>query len=808
MADYLEGLNEAQAAAVTATEGFVRVVAGAGSGKTRALSRRFAFLVEELGVLPSNILCITFTNKAAAEMRQRIRQLTQDNDTGRISTFHSLCVSILKEDAYAVQYPESFLVLDNNDIDTMLGVIYEERGLTLRDMAYKDARDMFEMRKCKTEPDYCRDLIALPIASLREKYLRATAVKDILFYGYLYEQRKCFGLDYNDLINFVLYIFKTNADIRDKWQRCLEYIMVDEFQDIDDLQYRLLEVLCGYHKNLFIVGDPDQTIYTWRGANVKYLLDFDAHFPGTRTILMMENYRSVPEILDAANSLISKNQLRMEKKLVPGRKVTENNAEEMKKSDEKSRQQGIKPDEILRFAQNDSSFQNVSKTEEILTENSPLNCFLHTGYRFAQNGKFSPDGSEAEEIRRFAQNDKASQHGSKPKVLWHHARSQEEEARWVSAKVRELVGEGYAARDIAILYRAHYVTRTLEEVFIKEETPYRLYSGVAFYERSEIKDALSYLRLLAFGDDLSFARVVNRPKRNVGERRMRAIRECAERNGRGFLAALRDLAGDELFRKTGAEEFLQLVDEFREKSRQMGISELLSDLLTASGYEQMLRTEGGRERLDNLAELKQSVYEYETSCGEEAALSDYLRHVALFSNADTAENASAVKCMTVHAAKGLEFPCVILLSMEEGVFPAKKTADRAAMEEERRLAFVAVTRAMERLYFTDSEGRNFDGSYRFPSRFLLDIDRKYLTWENEPDEGLVRKAREAISGSEKELASRAEEALPAGSRICHAVFGKGEILAFDEKRNAYEIQFDKLETPRVISRRVKLSRCE
>ena len=315
--DLLQGLNGAQRQAVTSTEGFVRVIAGAGSGKTRALSHRFAYLVNELGILPGNILCVTFTNKSANEMRQRIHRLTGDNDTGYVNTFHGFCVSILQEDSHAVQYPKSFLVLDNGDIDSMLQLIYEERGLTLRDMTFSAARDMIEIRKLFKDPEYYRDMITLPLDTLKEKYDQASGARDIIFYGYLYQEKKCFGLDYNDLIKFSLYIFEEHPDIRLKWQERLEYIMVDEFQDIDQLQYDLMTVLCGYHKNLFIVGDPDQTIYTWRGANVKYLLEFDQAFPGTKTILMMENYRSTPEILAAANSLIDKNAHRVKKDLLP-----------------------------------------------------------------------------------------------------------------------------------------------------------------------------------------------------------------------------------------------------------------------------------------------------------------------------------------------------------------------------------------------------------------------------------------------------------------------------------------------------------
>ena len=312
----LEGLNDAQREAVTTTEGPVRVVAGAGSGKTRALARRFAYLVNDLGIMPGNILCVTFTNKAANEMRQRIRTLTGDADTGYVNTFHGFCVSVLQEDSSALSLPKRFLVLDNSDIDAMLQIIYEERGLSLRDTTFAKARDMFEVRKVFTHPDYYRDLLDLSLDALKLKYDLAEAVDDILFYGYLYQQKKCFGLDYNDLIIFTLELFRLRLDIRSKWQERLEYIMIDEFQDIDGLQYELMEVLAAHHGNLFVVGDPDQTIYTWRGANVKYLLEFDVRFPGTRTIMMNDNYRSTPQITMVANSLIAANHKRIAKSIV------------------------------------------------------------------------------------------------------------------------------------------------------------------------------------------------------------------------------------------------------------------------------------------------------------------------------------------------------------------------------------------------------------------------------------------------------------------------------------------------------------
>ena len=617
-------LNQKQLEAVTSTEGFIRVIAGAGSGKTRALSHRFAFLVNEIGILPGNILCVTFTNKAANEMRHRIHNLIADNDTGYINTFHGFCVSILQEDSHAVQYPKNFLVLDNQDIDSMLKIIYEERGLTLRHKTFSKARDMIEMYKLERYPNYYLDLITMSLDTLRQKYLRATDVNDIIFYGYLYQEKKCFGLDYNDLLKFSLYIFEKNKEIRLKWQKRLEYIMIDEFQDIDKIQYQLMKVLCGYHKNLFIVGDPDQTIYSWRGADINYLLNFDKAFPDVKTIMMNENYRSTPQILSVCNSLIDKNKNRMKKDLLP---------------------------------------------------------MCH----------------------------------SKNSVLYYHGDTSEEESDWIADQIIKLHKKDISYKDITILYRAHYVTRTLEETLLKKKIPYSIYSGIQFFERMEVKDALSYLRMITYKDDLSFLRIVNVPKRNIGKKRMEFLQAYVNAHHCSFYEALKECVEDPIFKGTDAKDFISLIDAFSVTYEQRTISEVLSDILDRSGYEEMLRTTGNQERLDNLAELKQAVYDYEISCGEEALLPDYLDHIALFTNSDVTDDSDKVKLMTVHAAKGLEFPHVFLCALNEGIFPSKKTSTIEGMEEERRLAFVAMSRAMKSLFLSESHGKNFDGSTRYPS---------------------------------------------------------------------------------------------
>ncbi|MBQ6390916.1 MAG: UvrD-helicase domain-containing protein [Eggerthellaceae bacterium] len=710
----LEGLNPSQLEAVTTTEGYVRVIAGAGSGKTRALSRRFAYLVNDLGIMPGNILCVTFTNKAANEMRLRIRKLTGDADTGYVNTFHGFCVSVLQEDSSAVALPKSFLVLDNSDIDAMLQIIYDERGLTLRDYTFSRARDMFEIRKTFTHKNYHLELTGLSLDDLKLKYDLAESPDDILFYGYLYQQKKCFGLDYNDLIILTLDIFRRREDLRLKWQKRLQYLMVDEFQDIDGLQHELMEVLAAHHRNLFVVGDPDQTIYTWRGANVKYLLSFDEHFPGTQTVMMNENYRSTPQITMTANSLISANRNRLPKSLI----------------------------------------------------------------------SMVPPG---------------------PKTRCYHGTSSANEAAWIVDQIQQLASSGVPLRDICIVYRAHYASRPIEDAFVKEGLPYTIYSGVQFFDRKEVKDALSYLRMVVFRDDLSFERIANVPKRNLGTRRMKFLRQYAEGNGVSLYQALVDNLDNALMKGTKAHAFVDLVERYAPEAETRPASELLAELMDKSGYELALRTEGSQERLDNLAELRQAVYEWETSCGEEASTAGFLMHASMMTNLDKGLSANKVKLMTIHAAKGLEFPYVFICSMNEGVIPSRKTRTTEAMEEERRLAFVAITRAQKGLYLTCADGTAHDGMPRYPSRFVLDIDPDLIDYETPLEDSLVKDAQAYIRTQDRQLDQHeASPPLQPGTRVSHIVFGVGTIVSFDAERGSYEIQFENMNTTRSLSMRANL----
>lgn len=712
--DLLEGLNDEQRRAVTMTEGYVRVIAGAGSGKTRALTHRFAYLVNELGISTSNILCVTFTNKAANEMKRRIRSMIGDNDTGFISTFHGFCVQVLKEEIHVLHYPKNFIILDTEDVNSILHTIFEDMGLNSKNYTFPTLIDMFTERKSRE--DYLKDILNTDHEELKDKFRNAAKQEDAIFYRYLYEQKKCFALDFDDLINFVLYLFEHHEDIRSRWQQRLEYIMVDEFQDVNVRQYRLAQILSDYHHNLFIVGDPDQTIYSWRGARVEYILNFDQEYPSAKTIIMDKNYRSTPNIINASNSLITKNKKRMDKKLIA-----------------------------------------MSQTEI--------------------------------------------------PVIYNHAKTTGQEAQWIADQIIALVEAGRKLHDIAILYRSHFISRSFEEIFIKKNIQYTIYSGIEFYKRKEIKDVLCYLRMLVNADDISFTRIINLPKRNIGERRMAMLKEYAEKNGCSLYQALQQNLEHELLLKTKAREFLGLVEKYRAVYEEMKLSELLTNVLNDSGYEALLRTNGEQERLDNLAELKQSIFEYERDAGEECSLPDYLDRISLYTNLDQKEKSDAIQMMTIHNAKGLEFPYVFVCGLNEGIFPSKHVDTKDKLEEERRLAYVAYTRAERALFLSDAEGMNYDGSYRYPSRFIFNVEKAYLNYTVELEERLIGDASFYIEQNERKLEGNISD-LQVGDLIRHSVFGRGKIIGRKEEIASYVIQFDSMETTRNISFKIRLERLE
>ena len=709
--EYLNGLNPQQREAATTTEGFIRVVAGAGSGKTKTLTARYMYLVEMLGISTANILCVTFTNKAANEMKKRIRRTLPDQDLGRITTFHGFCVGLLKEDCHVVQYPKTFLVLDEEDKEAMLKAVFEDLGISSKELTIKDAVDYIGWRKGGR--GYVKTLIDPDLNHLIELSQSATTLKDKVMYRYFYEQRKNYGLDFDDLVYFALYILEHDKAVREKWQQRMEYIMVDEFQDIDKDQYALADILSGYHKNLFVVGDPDQTIYTWRGADVKFILEFDSRHENVKTIYLNTNYRSAPQILAASNALIDKNRDRLKKQLT-----------------------AVRPD--------------------------------------------------------------------MPKPLYFHAKTQILEADWMTANMRALHEGGASYSDMGVLYRAHYVSRPIEESLIRNKIPYVLYSGVEFYKRKEIKDVICYLRMIYAGDDISFLRTVNEPRRGVGRTRIAALKAYAENHHCTLYEALMNLLETESFRRSKAKEYVRLIEKYRAIYEGMDLTDLLSGVLQDSGYERTLRESGEEERLDNLAELKQAIYEFERKAGEDVSLGNYLDHAALFTNMDQTDKTQAVKLMTVHSAKGLEFPVVFLCGLSEGIFPGKRANTRERLEEERRLAYVAFTRARNRLFLSDAAGTNYDGSFRYPSRFLFNAEVENVEYAVPLDPDLIENAMNRIRETE-DLEPRKEAPSEfIGKRVLHPVFGEGSIIGKPADQEGYIIQFDSMVTPRTFGASVKL----
>lgn len=708
----LDNLNEEQKQSVLETEGYVRIIAGAGSGKTRVLSKRYAHIVLNLGVSTRNILCVTFTNKAAQEMKKRIRRLIGNYDNGYISTFHGFCVTVLREDIHNVSYPKDFVIIDREDQKSILKKVYEDCNLTLKDMTFAEAISYISKNKCIEE------LINLDQESLLKKYTihkedpkkTPEIIRAKILYGYLYEQRKIFGLDFNDLIHFTLYILRNNSSILKKWQERLQYVMVDEFQDVSQSQYDLAILLSGYHKNLFVVGDPDQIIYSWRGNDPKFIINCFENLEDVKTFTLNQNYRSTAKILNVANYLIQKNTERIKKDLVPIKKI-----------------------------------KNTS-------------------------------------------------------AVYNHLKTQEMEATWIAKEIKDLASKNISLNDIAILYRAHYVSRSLEEALLRENIPYTIYSGQSFYERKEIKDILAYLRFCLSKDDIAFLRIINEPKRNIGKKRIQFLKDYADEHNCSLYSALEKNIYHELFISTKANDFIQLIQNMESIINSAKVSDLLEFILNLSGYEEQLRLDGDQDRIDNLAELKHSIAEYERNYGEDLKLSEYLQQVTLLTNSDKdTSKKTTVKLMTIHSAKGLEFPCIFVCGMSEGIFPSSKVKTRKELEEERRLAYVAITRAESKLYLSDAEGYSADNSFRYPSRFILEIEPKLLTFITELDELYKKDALNYINRhSVPFLKNNNLNSYKVGGKIQHTFFGIGEIIKYNDKDDTYTVQFEKANTPRTI----------
>ncbi len=694
--EYLDSLNERQLEAVRATEGPVRVLAGAGTGKTRALTARYCYLTDLLGVDPAGILCVTFTNKAAAEMKDRIRRMLGDFDAAYICTFHSFCVRLLKEDIHVLNYPSNFVVADEEDQVSLLLKVYEDMNLTLKELPVKRAIDYIGQRKGSSD-GYLKYIEELTNTELLERSVRNADRDEEIFLRYLYEQKKSYAVDFDDIIIFTHYILEHYPAILAKWQSRMEYVMVDEFQDVSPRQYDIARMLAGSHRNLFIVGDPDQTIYSWRGADVNLFLDFDKVYPEAATVVLDANYRSTPQIIAASNALIGHNTSRYPKAL------------------HAVGADGIKP-------------------------------------------------------------------------VFYHAKDDRDEARWIAGKINEMRKAGWRAGQAAILYRAHHLSRPIEDALIKNSIPYKIYSGTAFYARREVKDVLAYLRMLTTGDDLAFKRTVNNPSRKIGRKKMALLAADAEAHGDRLVDALARHAMTPAFTRTGASDYLAAIETARALVGTVSLGDLMQRVLDLTGYEEMLRGLSEWERLDNLAELKRAIEE--AGHDDDASLDEFLKRAALISNIerDAAYDGSSVKMMTVHTAKGMEFPAVFVCGLVEGSMPSRRSNSPEDIEEERRLAYVALTRAEHLLFMSDSEGFGHDNTARRPSRFVYEAGLDNLSFERPLPPPTVDVQPMAGAGESARFRS--------GDLVEHPVFGRGMVMEVDVHRHVYSVQFDKMTTPR------------
>jgi len=689
-----ENLNEQQLEALTETEGFIRVIAGAGSGKTKALTQRYAYIVEALGINPSNILCVTFTNKAAKEMRNRVKKLVGKNhDLSFITTYHGFCVRVLREDINKIKYPKNFIIMDVEDQKTVLRQVYNELGLTSKQFTFKQIFKYISKQKNRLE--YLQYI-------LEAKKKDSDNVMQKIFIRYLEKQQRNFALDFDDLVNFALYIFINNPDVLEKWQNRLHYIQVDETQDSSSKQFMLIEMLSRFHKNLFVVGDPDQTIYEWRGARPEILVDFDKRFTDSKTIIMNQNYRSTPNILNLGNHIIKNNKIRVDKDM-----------------------------------------------------------FTH-----------NPEGVE---------------------VVHFHGENDYEEGLWVANEIKRLTkDEACKYSDFAILYRANHISRNIEQTLIRENIPYSVFGGIRFFERKEIKDVLAYLRLIEFEDDFSFLRVINTPSRGLGKKFIQNIAKIAEKENISLYSALQQNISQIEFNRKGAIDFLELIEKYKKSKVDFNISDLVKEVMDESGLSAYYRTDGDTDRLENIKELQNSIILLETQDEEQIKLNEYLQEIALYTDMDIEDDRNdRVKLMTIHTSKGLEFPYVFLCGFTEGVLPSAmsiKERRLKAIEEERRLTYVAITRAEKAFYMTESEGFNYStGLNKYPSRFLFEISDNFFVRKGELSQEIINEAKEQLElNASRQITQKKFEQ---GDLVNHLIWKQGKVIKVDEEKEEYLIEF-------------------
>ena len=665
----LDNLNEKQQEAVKETEGAVLVLAGAGSGKTKVLTTRVAYLINEKGVNPRNILAITFTNKAATEMKERISKMVENSNKIQISTYHSLGLLFIRENCEKLNYQSNFTILDSEDALTLIKKIMKEKGID--DKAFNPRAIRNAISSAKNE---------LIDAKSYEKYALTEFEKKVYEVYLNYEKRLKLGnsLDFDDLLMLPIILFKNNPDILSKYQDRFEYILIDEYQDTNYAQYMLSKLLSAKYKNIFVVGDIDQSIYAFRGANYKNILNFEKDYPNNKTILLEENYRSTKCILNVANDIIKNNKQRKEKNL-----WTQNNYVE--------------------------------------------------------------------------------------KITYHKAENEKEEANYVKNEIQKLIDNGVEKSNIAVLYRTNAQSRIIEEELLHHNIPYKVVGSFYFYNRKEIKDLISYLKLIYNPhDDISLLRIINTPKRGIGLKTIENLTLKAISENKSIYEVID--SGKEL-------QFKNIIEKIKQKQEELSLTELIDYILNETGLKQELENEKTIEaeiRLENLNEFKTVARNFEDKYGI-ISLDEFLDSISLVSDIEEhKDNKDVITLMTIHSAKGLEFDYVFLMGMEETLFPHRNSLlDSEQIEEERRLCYVAVTRAKKKLYLTNARKRMIFGdiSYNPPSRFINEINEEYLEKEE----------TNAPKTFDKKQVINKNEEYQTGEKICHDKYGEGIIISMDSK---------------------------
>ena len=707
--DILEPLNPRQREAVEHTEGPLLIIAGPGSGKTRVIAHRIAYLIREQGVSPRRVLAVTFTNKAAREMRERVRGLVGEAVEHDITmgTFHRVCSRILRVDGEAIGVPRTFTIYDNSDQLAAVKQALDEMGLDPRRVAPRAILSAISRAKSELQG-------AAEFSALVADYFQEVTSRVFVRYQDLLEQNE--ALDFDDILGKTVQLFQERDDVLEKYAHRYQFVHIDEFQDTNIAQYVLGKHWASQHRNICVVGDPDQSIYTWRAADIRNILNFEHDFSNVRVVILDQNYRSTQTILDTAHSIISLNKQRKEKNL------------------------------------------------------------------WTDNDAGSP-------------------------VIVHEAYDEEDEALYVAKEVERLKREEKVPlHGIAVMYRTNAQSRPVEEALVRRGIPYRLVGGTRFYERREVKDLLAYLRVVQNPfDSVALMRVINTPVRGIGARTLATLSSWARDKQIPPYAALQLVADTERdsldgpssehpFQKRTAGallRFLGMLNELIEKGKRLSLSTLLDDVIDAADYKAHIMSEpDGEERWENVQELRTVATQYD-ELKPEHALASFLEDVALITDIDQYDDqADSVTLITLHAAKGLEFPVVLMIGMEEGVLPHMRSLESGnadQLEEERRLCYVGMTRAKSHLYLVRAFRRSFSGHHP-PSRFLADIPPELTVQSQRAAEPTLFPARQRFGVRHTDEAdSEPAETFDAGERVRHPQFGDGIVVSCEPSGGDYQL---------------------